>query len=186
MPVLENLVPQVNKKVGLVGNGFSTQWKRWKTHNLPPLMDLSLPGRDQLLTSGRGGFPNAPACRLLLATSQVKPSNLHPHRLGPHSMIRDSTGWRFRLVHKLPGGLTHFWGSRGCCTTGSHLGQRTRSQKDMALGGWHRSVWQTVTWEWWQGWHLIQPFETSISQGLQFSVGVKASLPRISQRDKFP
>ena len=186
MPVLENLVPQFNKKVGLVGNGFSTQWKRWKTHNLPPLMDLSLPGRDQLLTSGRGGFPNAPACRLLLATSQVKPSNLHPHRLGPHSMIRDGTGWRFRLVHKLPGGLTHFWGSRGCCTTGSHLGQRTRSQKDMALGGWRRSVWQTVTWEWWQGWHLIQPFETSISQGLQFSVGVKASLPRISQRDKFP
>ena len=170
---------------GVGWQGYSTQWKRWKTRNLPPLMDLSLPGRDQPLTSRRGGFPNAPADRLLLATSQVKLSNLHPRRLGPHSMIRDGTGWRFRLVHKLPGRLTHFRGSWGCCTTGSHLGQRTLPE---GHGPWGMAPLSLADHHlgWWQGWHLIWPFETSIHQELQFSVGVKALLPRISHRGRFP
>ena len=149
-------MPHVNRKVRLVGNGISTQWKHGKTHNLLLLVDLSVPTRpetvwDQPLTSRLGGFPNAPDYRLLMSTSEIKPSNLTPrHPRWPRALTLwlettwgGDLGW-FTSCHK--GWLI----SRACGDTAPQAAALGRgsacSEEDTALERGHCSAWQTVTW----------------------------------------
>ena len=145
MPVLENLVPCVNKEVELVGRAIVPSGKDGKhttchlSWTSPFLGGINRwpPGKEvsQMLRLTDSYWPrhklSCPTCThadwvltLWLETAQGGD-------LGWFTSCQE--GWLISEAHgdAVPLGVT--------------LG-RGRSQKDMALGGWHRSVWQTITW----------------------------------------